>query len=103
MKSLLPLVPFMVPQNPFGRIDQLFAQPFGFFNDKIRVQREERSDEFFDAVKFAVVAVLPGAGDDLGGEFDCGQATGQRQRCGIGDLHLDDGLIRSVFLAVFHG
>ena len=31
----------MIPQNPFGRIDQLFTQPFGFFNDKIHFATDE--------------------------------------------------------------
>ena len=55
------------------------------------------------SIILAVIAVRTCAGNDIGRKFHGGKLAGEGQRCGVGNLHLDDGFVCSVFLGAPHG
>ena len=85
----------MIAQNALRSANEPLAEPIRLDEEKVRIEGEQKRDEFFDAVKFANVAVARFLCDDVIGELEGCELVFDLDHCRIGDLHLNDRLIRT--------
>ena len=85
---------FVILNYVLCHFNEALANPEGFDYFEIRAKRDKYAQKLLNVMEFADVFVSRLLGDDKILQREDGELVGDLERCGVGDLHLNEGVFR---------